>query len=89
MLPLSKARSTHQCDTCELRSLRMFCNLSAEALADFGSIGVQATLPKGARLFQEDRPSNGVFVICTGQVKLSCTSSEGSLSPEKLEQLSV
>ena len=67
----------HHCDTCELRSLRMFCNLSAEALADFGTIGVQATLQKGARLFQEDGPSNGVFVICTGQVKLSCTSREG------------
>jgi len=55
----------------------MFCNLDAEALADFESIGVQATLPKGAKLFQEDGPSNGVFVICTGQVKLSCTSREG------------
>ncbi len=77
MLPLSKARSMHHCDTCELRSLRMFCNLDAEALGDFESIGVQATLPKGAKLFQEDGPSNGVFVICTGQVKLSCTSREG------------
>jgi CRP-like cAMP-binding protein len=55
----------------------MFCNLNAEALADFGSIGVQATLPKGRKLFQEDEPSNGVYVICTGQVKLSCTSKEG------------
>ena len=65
------------CDTCELRSLRMFCNLSAEALDDFGSIGVQAALPKGTKLFMEDGSSNGVFVICTGQVKLSCTSREG------------
>jgi CRP/FNR family cyclic AMP-dependent transcriptional regulator len=77
MLPLPKARPMHDCKTCELRSLRMFCNLNAEALADFGSLGVQATLPKGTKLFQEDGPSNGVFVICTGQVKLSCTSKEG------------
>jgi CRP/FNR family transcriptional regulator, cyclic AMP receptor protein len=77
MLPLSKVRSMHDCDTCELRSLRMFCNLSAEALDDFGSIGVQAKLPKGTKLFMEDDSSNGVFVICTGQVKLSCTSREG------------
>jgi CRP/FNR family transcriptional regulator len=55
----------------------MFCNLDATALADFDSIGVQATLPKGAKLFQEDGASNGVFVICTGQVKLSCASKEG------------
>jgi CRP/FNR family cyclic AMP-dependent transcriptional regulator len=55
----------------------MFCNLDTTALADFESIGVQATLPRGAKVFQEDEPSNGVFVICTGQVKLSCTSKEG------------
>lgn len=55
----------------------MFCNLDTRALADFESIGVQATLPRGAKVFQEDEPSNGVFVICTGQVKLSCTSKEG------------
>jgi CRP/FNR family transcriptional regulator, cyclic AMP receptor protein len=55
----------------------MFCNLDAEALGDFESIGAQVTLPKGAKLFHEDGPSNGVFVICTGQVKLSCTSREG------------
>jgi CRP/FNR family cyclic AMP-dependent transcriptional regulator len=77
MLPLSKARTMRDCDTCELRSLRMFCNLSPEALDDFGSIGVQATLPKGTKLFMEDGSSNGVFVICTGQVKLSCISREG------------
>jgi CRP/FNR family transcriptional regulator, cyclic AMP receptor protein len=55
----------------------MFCNLDTTALADFESIGVQATLPRGAKVFQEDEPSNGIFVICTGQVKLSCTSKEG------------
>ena len=77
MSPLSTARLVRDCGSCELRSLRMFCNLDAEALSDFGSIGVQANLPKGAKLFREDGPSNGVFVICTGQVKLSCTSREG------------
>jgi Cyclic nucleotide-binding domain len=77
MSPLSIARPVRDCGSCELRSLRMFCNLDAEALSDFGSIGVQANLPKGAKLFREDDPSNGVFVICTGQVKLSCTSREG------------
>jgi len=77
MLALSTARSVCDCGTCEYRSLRMFCNLSAEGLADFQSVGVQAALPKGAKLFQEDGPSTGVFVICTGQVKLSCTSRYG------------
>ena len=55
----------------------MFCSLGAGALDDFESIGAHSTLPRGAKLFQENSPSQGVFVICSGQVKLSCTSREG------------
>jgi CRP/FNR family transcriptional regulator, cyclic AMP receptor protein len=77
MQATAKSRTGRDCGSCEFRSLRMFCNLDASALADFGQIGVQSMLPKGARLFNEDGPSNGVFVICTGQVKLSCTSRDG------------
>lgn len=77
MSSLSTTRPGRECGTCEFRTLRMFCNLDTTALADFESIGVQATLPRGVKVFQEDEPSNGIFVICTGQVKLSCISKEG------------
>lgn len=77
MPPSSIARSVRDCATCELRSLRMFCNLDSEALADFESMGVESTLAKGAKLFHEGESSSGVFIICTGQVKLSCTSKDG------------
>ena len=73
----SKVRSVRDCATCELRSLRMFCNLDSEALADFESMGVESKLVKGAKLFYEGGSSSGVFIICTGQVKLSCTSKDG------------
>jgi len=77
MTLVGKKRDIRDCDNCEYRTLRMFCNLNAEALEDFEAIGIQATFPKGATLFQEDQPSNGVIVLCTGQVKLSCASKEG------------
>ena len=51
----------------------MFCSLGPGALDDFEAIGAHSTLPRGAKLFQENAPSQGVFVICSGQVKLSCT----------------
>jgi CRP/FNR family cyclic AMP-dependent transcriptional regulator len=70
-------RLQRDCSHCDLRPLRMFCNLTDAALTDFNAIGVKASLPRGATLFQEDEPSGGVYVICTGQVKLSCTSREG------------
>jgi CRP/FNR family transcriptional regulator, cyclic AMP receptor protein len=55
----------------------MFCNLGDEALNDFNRMGAQMDTPGGMRLFGEDERSTDVFVICTGQVKLSCTSKEG------------
>ena len=66
-----------QCGTCELRPLRMFCSLGPESLAEFDTLGTHSMLPRGATLFQENAPGQTVYVICKGQVKLSCTSREG------------
>ena len=57
--------------------MRMFCSLGDEALDDFDLIGVSSSLPRGATLFLENAPSQAVYVLCNGQVKLSCTSKEG------------
>jgi CRP/FNR family cyclic AMP-dependent transcriptional regulator len=65
------------CIECEHRSLRMFCNLDAGALKDYAAIGRETNFPKGVTLFTESDVSANVFVICTGQVKLYCTSKEG------------
>jgi CRP/FNR family transcriptional regulator, cyclic AMP receptor protein len=77
MPPPIRVRHSSGCAECEYRSLRMFCNLSPEELADFDSLGTKVKVPRGALLFQEDEPSTSVAVICDGQVKLSCTSREG------------
>jgi CRP/FNR family transcriptional regulator, cyclic AMP receptor protein len=73
----TSAHTANDCLSCEFRTLRMFCNLGPEALADFEKIGTKASFPRGATLFREDSPSSGVIVLCTGQVKLSCTSKDG------------
>jgi CRP/FNR family transcriptional regulator, cyclic AMP receptor protein len=73
----SVVRPARECSSCDLRPSRMFCSLGPGALADFEALGTHSKLPRGATLFQENAPSQGVFVICTGQVKLSCTSREG------------
>ncbi len=65
------------CANCEHRSLRMFCNLDARALAHYARIGTEVNYPKGVMLFTEGGHSTAVFVVCTGQVKLFCTSKEG------------
>jgi CRP/FNR family transcriptional regulator len=55
----------------------MFCNLDEAALLDFNALGEQALVPPGTHLFRESDPGHAVFVLCTGQVKLSCTSRDG------------
>jgi len=77
MLTSSPIRPVTQCRDCDFRSTRMFCSLGAEALEEFEAIGAHSMLPRGAKLFQENSTSQGVFLICSGQVKLSCTSREG------------
>jgi CRP/FNR family cyclic AMP-dependent transcriptional regulator len=77
MQPISPSTAALRCSSCEHRTHRMFCNLSETALADFDAIGVQMLLAKGVILFREHDPGDSVLVICSGQVKLSCSSREG------------
>ncbi len=65
------------CLTCHLREDRLFCNLPPDALAAFDAMKQLGTYPKGSTLFVEDQAARGVFLICTGQVKLSMSSREG------------
>lgn len=65
------------CIHCEHRHLRMFCNLTPEALADYDAIGIMMNHARGAKLFSEGDPARNVFVICFGQVKVSSTSRDG------------
>jgi CRP/FNR family cyclic AMP-dependent transcriptional regulator len=65
------------CVTCPHREDRLFCNLPPAALKHLSEITGSATYPKGATLFVEGQPARGVFVLCTGHVKLSTSSSDG------------
>lgn len=72
------------CSDCTRRSLRLFCNLSDEALHHFDTIGMQMSLPARATIYREDERSDSVFVVCQGQLKLSTMSREGRVMILKL-----
>jgi len=65
------------CLSCPHREDRLFCNLPAPALQVLGTITSPATYPKGATLFVEGQLARGVFILCTGRVKLSTSSADG------------
>ncbi len=65
------------CVTCPHRQERLFCNLSAAAVQRLSAITSASSYPKGAALFVEGQEPRGVFVLCTGRVKLSTSSLDG------------
>jgi len=74
------------CLTCPVREEHLFCNLSMPALQKLNEIKSTAVYPKSAMLFIEGQQPRGVFVLCTGKVKLSTSSSEGKTLITKLSE---
>jgi CRP/FNR family cyclic AMP-dependent transcriptional regulator len=81
------------CLNCPHREDRLFCNLSPPALKKLESITAAASYPKGAALFVEGQKPRGVFILCSGRVKLSTSSADGKTLilrvPEKGEILGL
>jgi len=65
------------CLSCPHREDRLFCNLPAPALQALAAITSPAAYPKGATLFVEGQSPRGVFILCSGKVKLSTSSADG------------
>jgi CRP/FNR family transcriptional regulator, cyclic AMP receptor protein len=79
MIQNSQVRRPPKCTECVYRESRMFCNLSPKALKDFEKLGVQMMLFRGSVLFREDDRSEGIVIVCSGKVKLSCSSRQGKI----------
>ena len=65
----------HNCSTCTSR--HGFCGMEAPSIATLERIKFTAMYPKGSLLFVEGEKARGVFVLCSGKVKLTTSSSEG------------
>ncbi|HTR67672.1 MAG TPA: Crp/Fnr family transcriptional regulator [Terriglobales bacterium] len=74
------------CATCPVREEHLFCNLPATALQKLNEIKSTAVYPKSAMLFIEGQQPRGLFVLCTGKVKLSTSSREGKTIITKLSE---
>lgn len=65
------------CVSCPYRQERLFCDLPPKAVQKLDEITTSATYPKGATLFVQGQTGRGVFILCTGHVKLSTSSADG------------
>jgi CRP/FNR family cyclic AMP-dependent transcriptional regulator len=74
------------CITCPVRQDRLFCNLPPDAVKQLDKITTSAIYPKGATLFLQGQAGRGVFILCSGQVKLSTSSADGNTLILKVTQ---
>src|ERR1700675_4508706 len=65
------------CLSCPHREDRLFCNLQPPAVQQLAAITSASVYPKGATLFVEGQSPRGVFILCSGRVKLSTSSADG------------
>src|SRR5277367_3319479 len=68
---------TENCLICKLRHSGFFCDLPKGSVEDLEKIKFASAFPQGAILFVEGQDVRGVYIICSGRVKLSTTSREG------------
>jgi CRP/FNR family transcriptional regulator, cyclic AMP receptor protein len=69
--------SNQKCQTCKLKSTGFLCNLSAAATKDFEAIRYSSMYPANSMLFLENEPARGIYLLCSGEVKLSVSSRGG------------
>jgi len=68
---------TESCLICKLRHAGFFCDLPKPSLEDLEKIKYASAYPQGAVLFVEGQAPRGIYIVCSGRVKLSTTSRDG------------
>jgi len=74
------------CASCKLRQDSWFCGLPRPALQAFSDASKPNVYPGEALLFVEGQVPRGVFVVCSGKVKLSTMSRDGKVLILKLAE---
>jgi CRP/FNR family transcriptional regulator len=68
---------TENCLICKLRHSGFFCELPKGPLEELEKVKYASAYPQAAVLFVEGQAPRGVYIVCSGRVKLSTTSREG------------
>jgi CRP/FNR family transcriptional regulator len=67
------------CMGCKASREGFFCRFSTAVVRSVDEISHHTVMPAGALLFVEGQTPRGVFVLCSGKVKLYTTSKEGKV----------
>ena len=70
---------SENCVLCKLRQDGYFCELPKNSLEELEKVKYASAYPQGAVLFVEGQAPRGIYLICSGRVKLSTTSRDGKV----------
>lgn len=68
-----------KCTECGIHCSGYFCQLSPESVHALDVVKITNTYSPGSMLFIEGQPSNGVYMLCHGEVKLFTCSRDGKV----------
>jgi CRP/FNR family cyclic AMP-dependent transcriptional regulator len=74
---LNQHHRHHTNDRSNRNKQALFCDLSPATRHALETVRHTAIYPAGATLFEEEQPTQGVFVVCRGRVKLTVSSRDG------------
>ena len=67
----------NDCLSCTLRRECDFCNLPPDLLGEFNAMGHLTLFPANATLLAEGQVPRGVYIMCSGRVKLAVQAHDG------------
>src|SRR5499427_4628760 len=70
-------RISENCVLCKMRQSGYFCEMPPASLEELEKVKYASAYPQGAVLFVEGQAPRGVYLICSGRVKLSANSRDG------------
>ena len=65
------------CESCKVHETGLLCDLTPAAAKELESIKFSSGYPAGSILFFENEAPRGIFLVCSGKVKLSVSSKGG------------
>ncbi len=69
----------YDCTTCKLRPFRHFCNLQMDQVEALQLVKKTLVFPPDAVVFNEGDVPEGVFILCSGRVKLFSATQHGKI----------
>lgn len=72
-----KLRGVESCYDCANRESGLVCKLPASAVRELNAIRQNAFYPRGVVIYAEGEQPRGVYILCSGQVRLTAGSPDG------------